>query len=100
LWNLTLIIDPGILVRYSMSDSDSDTVYDKNADEKLTSHHKKVKRLTSYHLGWESFHEWKKPVVSNKLKTKGVVCMRDISTAHGGMSDLKQHAHVMHTKLT
>jgi hypothetical protein len=46
------VSDPGVVVHYSMAHSDSDTVHDENAEEKLASPPKKVKNLTWYKQGW------------------------------------------------
>lgn len=35
LWNMSLISDTGVSVRYSISDFDSNTLHDENADENL-----------------------------------------------------------------
>lgn len=53
---------------------------------------KKAKRLTKYNTQWQSNYSWLRPVKENAYKASCHLCDKDFSCAHGGVTDVKQHA--------
>lgn len=53
---------------------------------------KKAKRLTKYNQSWENSYSWLKQVKENPYHASCRLCNKDFSCAHGGLSDVKQHA--------
>lgn len=70
-----------------LSDSDSDCGK-KGSSSVIPS--KKAKRLTKYNHSWENSYSWLKQFKENPYQAS---CRnKDFSCAHGGLSDVKQHA--------
>ncbi|CAL9686817.1 unnamed protein product [Knipowitschia caucasica] len=53
---------------------------------------KKTKRMQKYREEWEQENTWVEKVRDNMYKASCTVCRRTFSVAHGGQTDLRQHA--------
>ncbi|TBU03230.1 hypothetical protein CWI39_1004p0010 [Hamiltosporidium magnivora] len=69
-----------------MSGKDSNTMDDATSP-------KRAKRLTKYSTTWETSHPWSKEVKNNTFKAFCTICNKELSYAHGEISDKKHHAY-------
>jgi len=53
---------------------------------------KKTKRLQKYRREWEEANPWLDSVSGDVYKANCKVCRRVFSVAHGGLTDIRQHA--------
>lgn len=52
----------------------------------------KRKRMQKYRREWEESNTWLESVSGNEYQANCTICRRVFSVAHGGLSDVRQHA--------